>query len=1093
MNQSDILHAVNRLTYHRGERYFREGRVRQVLFDRFADGTFQLQGSVEGTEVYRQEITLKVQARGVTIRGNCTCPVGKNCKHVVAVCLQFVQQLESGENNASLSVVDSWMDALVHAGTVENAQSPKAARNPKFIAYVVDAPELNTRAPADEPARNGLTVTMRATRERANGDGLNKGTAVNPDTLRYNWDLHDLLCDADRLLVPLLSSSRRVHSGATLSVDRDNPTETMDRLLDSGRAFWRSLDGQKLSRGEPRRLHLEWTKHQDGYRLHAEAVPAAHVIVLKTPWYLDLERGEMGPVGQEHPLREAQWPLIFDAPTCSEEEALTISRRLLAEGPTLPVPPPIALNIDEIRDVSPTPCLRLFGRDTDESRIDLPARRLHAAELSFRYGPVAVDALPEASSITVSDGSRMVRVHRNLEAEQDAHETLTDLGLTAIPSTSGAQPFEVRSDNISLGAARWQELLEVEFPRLRSSGWEIESDTSFSLRFEDADLEGELESGTDWFALRYDVEVDGEKYPLAPLIAPLIESLMHRPLEEWPNKVPLHVEHGRFLRVPKERLRPAMEVLQELYNPDQLARMDLRRSRFEAAALAALDSDRAMRGARELIDLATRLRDFEGISAVPTPAGLKAELRPYQQQGVNWLQFLREYGFHGILADDMGLGKTLQTLTHLLIEKQAGRLDAPALVVAPTSLMGNWRREAERFTPDLRVMVMQGADRHRLVRKLKDADIILTTYPLLPRDADVLGAQSYHSVILDEAQNVKNPKTRAARVIRELKSRYRLCLTGTPMENHLGELWALFDFLMPGFLLDNRTFRERFRGPIENDRDPEVRRQLARRVQPFLLRRTKDAVVSELPPKTEIVRTVEFDRSQAQLYESIRVAMDKRVREAIAAQGLARSHITILDALLKLRQTCCDPRLLKMDAARNVSHSAKMTLLLEMLPELLEEGRRILLFSQFTQMLDLIEKDLNKQGIRYSKLTGQTRDRDEVIRQFTEGEVDVFLISLKAGGVGLNLAEADTVILYDPWWNPAVEAQAADRAHRIGQEKPVFVYKLVVENSVEETILGLQEHKRALAHSMYDGKDGSNEAAFEASDLQALFAPIVEA
>jgi len=404
--------------------------------------------------------------------------------------------------------------------------------------------------------------------------------------------------------------------------------------------------------------------------------------------------------------------------------------------------------------------------------------------------------------------------------------------------------------------------------------------------------------------------------------------------------------------------------------------------------------------------------------------------------------------------------------------------------------MGNWRREAERFTPDLRVLVLHGPHRGAHFEAIGEHDLVITTYPLLPRDQETLGGQSYSFLILDEAQNIKNPKSKAAGVVRSLRTEQRLCLTGTPMENHLGELWAQFDFLLPGFLADENQFKRYWRTPIETHGDRERQMRLARRVAPFMLRRRKQDVLEELPPKTEIIRSVPLHADQAALYESIRLSMERRVRQAIAAQGLARSHITILDALLKLRQTCCHPRLLSLAAASKVKHSAKLDLLMDLLPEQLEEGRRILLFSQFTTMLGLIEQELTRRGIAYAKLTGQTLKRDEIIERFRSGEVAVFLISLKAGGVGLNLTEADTVILYDPWWNPAVETQAADRAHRIGQDKPVFVYKLITEDTVEERILALQAKKQALADAIYREGESQQAEGLTAEDLQALFAPL---
>jgi len=506
--------------------------------------------------------------------------------------------------------------------------------------------------------------------------------------------------------------------------------------------------------------------------------------------------------------------------------------------------------------------------------------------------------------------------------------------------------------------------------------------------------------------------------------------------------------------------------------------------------LQGLDEGIVWRGGEALRELAQRLGSLEGIPPVPAPPGLQAELRPYQLQGLAWLQFLRETGFGGVLADDMGLGKTVQALAHLLIEKQAGRLDVPALIVAPTSLMANWRHEAERFTPALRVLTLHGPQRKALFDVIDSHDLVLTTYPLLSRDHQVLCSHAFHCLILDEAQTIKNPRAKAAQIARKLDARHRLCLTGTPMENHLGELWSLFHFIAPGYLGDMQDFRRRFRLPIEEHGDQGRRLALQRRIAPFLLRRTKQAVASELPDKVEIVRTVALDDAQAGLYESVRASMDKKVRETLSRKGLARSHITILDALLKLRQICCDPRLVKLAHAPKLQRSAKLELLLEMLPELLAEGRRILLFSQFTSMLSLIEAELKHLDIRYTKLTGQTRKREQVIEQFRSGTVPLFLISLKAGGVGLNLTEADTVIHYDPWWNPAVENQATDRAHRIGQSNTVFVYKLVTERTVEEKILALQARKAELANGLYrDGQDEPGRSLSQA-DLQELLQPL---
>ena len=471
------------------------------------------------------------------------------------------------------------------------------------------------------------------------------------------------------------------------------------------------------------------------------------------------------------------------------------------------------------------------------------------------------------------------------------------------------------------------------------------------------------------------------------------------------------------------------------------------------------------------------------------PAALGLELRAYQKEGLAWLQFLREQNLSGILADDMGLGKTAQALAHLLLEKESGRLDRPALVVLPTSLIFNWRNEAARFAPGLSILSLHGAERKARFSEISQHDVVLTTYPLLWRDAADLTRHQYHLLILDEAQTVKNARSQGAEVVRRIDARHRLCLTGTPLENHLGELWSQFDFLLPGFLGTNANFTRYWRVPIEKQGD-EVRRELlARRVRPFVLRRRKEEVARELPEKTIIVRKVELNGAQRDLYEAVRVAMDAMVREEVVNKGFGRSQIVILDALLKLRQVCCDPRLVRTPLAQRVKERAKLDLLMTMLPEQVEEGRRILLFSQFTHMLALIEAELKRVGIDYVTLTGSTTDRETPVRRFQNCEVPVFLISLKAGGVGLNLTAADTVIHFDPWWNPAVENQATDRAHRIGQDKRVFVYKLIVAGSIEEKILALQERKAELADGILSDDRGV-QLKFGEEDIAALFAPL---
>ena len=508
-------------------------------------------------------------------------------------------------------------------------------------------------------------------------------------------------------------------------------------------------------------------------------------------------------------------------------------------------------------------------------------------------------------------------------------------------------------------------------------------------------------------------------------------------------------------------------------------------------------NDWQLQGDAGLAHLAQRLRRIGTPQPVAAPQGLQVQLRPYQLEGLAWLQYLREQGLGGILADDMGLGKTAQALAHVLTEKEAGRLTRPALVVLPTSLLFNWQAEAARMAPGLRVLALHGADRAKRYPHIADHDLVLTTYPLLWRDVDALAAQPFHLLILDEAQMVKNAGSRSARALRKLQAPHLLCLTGTPLENHLGELWAQFDFLMPGFLGDVRSFNARWRKPIEENGETLRAQLLSQRVRPFILRRRKQDVATELPPRTENILRVQLQGRQRELYEAVRTTADKQVRRALERQGFEGSQIAILDALLKLRQVCCDPRLVK--GTTKTAHTmerAKLELLADLLPALVDEGRRVLVFSQFTEMLALAAEMLDTLALPYLTLTGQTppRERGAVVKRFQaqdETSAPILLASLKAGGVGLNLTAADTVIHLDPWWNPAVEEQATARAHRIGQEQPVFVYKLVVEGSIEERMLELQERKAALAHGVL-GHDAEGAVKFSEADLHALLAPLTE-
>ena len=618
------------------------------------------------------------------------------------------------------------------------------------------------------------------------------------------------------------------------------------------------------------------------------------------------------------------------------------------------------------------------------------------------------------------------------------------------------------------------------------------------------------------------VEIDGERVDLVPMLANLLKrdarwlDATRLAAIDDEESIRLRAPGGRRIDAPAAPLKAIVANLLDLLSDDHVERNDrdahggpLPLSGWDACRIAALEEDlrlsaagRAgihgawqLQGAAGLRTLAQRLGAIGTPPPVAPPVGLAITLRPYQLQGLAWLQYLRAQHLGGILADDMGLGKTAQALAHVLLEKEAGRLDLPALAVMPSSLLFNWQAEAARMTPGLRVLCLQGPERARDFERLADHDLVLTTYPLLLRDGPMLARQEFHLLILDEAQTVKNPTARSAAAVRRLDSRHRLCLTGTPLENHLGELWAQFDFLMPGFLGDARSFRRRWRRPIEIHGETQRAQLLARRVRPFILRRRKNQVATELPPRVRIDQRVRLVGAQRDLYESVRVASDDTIRRVLQRKGFTGGRIDILDALLKLRQVCCDPSLVKNVALAPDTERAKLDHLRTLLPALVEQGRRLLVFSQFTAMLDLIGIELTQLGLPWLSLTGATpvSQRANVVARFQQGEAPILLISLKAGGLGLNLTAADTVIHVDPWWNPAVEEQATARAHRIGQNATVFVYRLLVEGSIEERILALQARKAALAEQVL-GSDSDAEGPsfdkFDAEDLAGLLAPL---
>ncbi len=1085
---TDVTHWYNMHEIQKAKAYLNSIGDLEIQPDKIVA---QVKGSA--SRPYQVEIFFEADKDGnLHIDPTCSCPVHWKCKHTAAVLLSVLSLPRAPAVNQA--VLD-WVASFRRAAQTPQKKKTKPVSKPERLCYALTK-SFNT---------GGYAIGIYKGKVDAEDKFLGKLDEWN-SIERALIKPPQFVAEEDLAIFRLLWAQRDAYGG--FSVMGAQGDEILARLLGCGRLFFKErIAGNRcylteliqLRQGEARDARLDWGADESGKMVPTIIRSGTAVDVLplnEATWYMDGGAGEIGLLKlAQTPEQVAQ---LLSMPPLDEIDVPVVSEALREVIPDLPPP-----STDRLRTVaSPLVPMLVLGTSAPlwlgSFRSYTPGNHeLDFARIKFRYGE-AVLSVKHASDFAMLPSGETVRVIRDKEAETKVVRDIGNYGLEEVPSYIGSAGGIPERPVYGLESKKaWPLFMQQVIPQMRKAGWEIVIPQGFRhhiLEVEAWEAEfGEEEDG--WFSLNMGIVVNGQRLPLAPLLHELFRVDqrwldVHR-LEKMDDKelIELLLPSGGRVNVPAERIKPLAQILIELF--DEKAGDEIRLSRYDVARIDAFSAMERwqFKGMGAIKSLADKLRNTAGIKAVFAPEGFALELRPYQLEGLSWLQYLREHELSGILADDMGLGKTAQALAHLLLEKHSGRMDRPSLVVLPTSLIFNWKREAQRFAPQLTMLSLHGKARAEHFQAIPKYDVILTTYPLLWRDEEALAEHEYHLLILDEAQTVKNVSSQAAQVVRKLSARHRLCLTGTPLENHLGELWAQFDFLLPGLLGEAREFTKIWRTPIEKYGNKSRRDLLARRVKPFILRRRKEDVAQELPPKTFIIRTVELEGGQRDLYETVRIAMDQRVREEVAAKGFARSHIIILDALLKLRQVCCDPRLLKLTSARRVKERAKLDLLMEMLPELVSEGRRILVFSQFTSMLELMEEELANEKLGYVKLTGDTQNREEVVRRFQDGEVPIFLISLKAGGVGLNLTAADTVIHYDPWWNPAVENQATDRAHRLGQTKNVFVYKLVVAGSIEEKILALQEKKAELAAGILS-EDVNGLVKFGEADIAALLAPL---
>ncbi len=698
--------------------------------------------------------------------------------------------------------------------------------------------------------------------------------------------------------------------------------------------------------------------------------------------------------------------------------------------------------------------------------------------LHFDYGGrrITVGAGSQKESVWMADPTSRTRYGtRDLQKEQEALGRLARNGFTG-PHEGGVLQLAGQNAVLAFFARdfyklqrEWKVVLEERLDRSTKANLE-RIEPGFEV----------TPSGQQWFDLSVSYTTgSGEKFSNADIQRLLRSGQSHTRLA-----------NGKFAIIDTGAVEELQEVLLDTA-PQQHGngyRIHNNQAGFLASALNE-NSSWKVQAPRDWREKAQQ-HSGEARMELPPLGRMEEVLRPYQKQGVAWLEFLRVNNFGGILADEMGLGKTLQALAFLktVVERAAGPNRLPSLIVCPTSLVFNWVAEAQKFTPELKVIAVQGARRAELFADIPKADVVVTSYALIRRDAEQYRGLEFETLVLDEAQHIKNRQTQNAQSVKSVRARRRFVLTGTPMENSVLDLWSIFDFLMPGYLGTAADFKERYEVPIAREKDAGggARSRLARRIRPFLLRRLKREVAKDLPEKIEQVSFCDLSPEQQAVYQQLLEASRKEITDAVGQQGLQKSRMLILTALLRLRQVCCDLRLLKLEGARD-DNSGKLELFNELLQEAIDGGHRVLVFSQFVEMLQLLKAALQAQNIDFAYLDGSTGDRAKVVQEFQSKDIPVFLISLKAGGVGLNLTAADTVLHFDPWWNPAVEAQATDRAHRIGQTRVVTSYKLITRGTVEEKILNLQQQKKELIQSTLAGEEQLT-SGLTWEELQGLFA-----
>lgn len=1013
----------------------------------------QLEARVEdGGKIYAPRAWVSATPGRQLFDSDCNCESGGDCVHVAAMLLQALKR--NGYNTR----VDPWQAFLQQLCQPQLAVRPRVDDG-ELLRFILDAegilgqllirPVLLRRAP------NGRLSSARDI-------GVLEVAALGT-RLKASLPLRQLVRSLADL--PL-----RFEKGRQWAVLTDQEGEQLlESALSLGAAHWLHAESDALRSGPARPASLRWQ-----LRLSADQELSVHTtggptVVFKIDDYWYSDGSSIGRVEGER-LR----PLLAElprAPSLKDDDVARVNELIDSLGLGGLVPRATPAHVQRHGVVRPEGELRLtIEADPGNGGTTLYQVK---ARLQLCYGSRQVQVHPPMVEQPYIEDEVLHLQARDLDVEAALRRPLESPPL-ALHAVAGDGSCEYRSRQ-PLSRAELLALLNLQIEPL-ASDLKLELAAPADLRLERMPraIESLVVRGPGWFEIGLKLRLhDDAEVDVGPLLTRLLRdrssaAQIHRAATD---RVYLDSPRG-VLCLNADQLR-AWLVRWEALGPRRIAGGKARVHAAQWARWTEAHDDAELSAFREFADASTHTARL--------PDGFVGQLRPYQVHGLGWLQGLDRLGLGGVLADDMGLGKTVQVLCHLKGLAEAGR--RPSLLISPLSLLENWRREVQRFVPGLKVFVHYGAKRDDDYAEALAADVVLTTHGLVHRDLERLATVDWQLLVIDEAQAFKNPDSQGHRAVRQLRARSRIALSGTPLENHLGELKALIDLVEPELLGSDASFRRYFQQPIERDGDADRVSELRSLLAPFVLRRTKQAVLTDLPPKLEVEKRVTLGPEQRAVYERVRQG---QINHLADLRGVANNssglQAEVLEALLRLRQVCCDPALVIDDYRAG---AAKIDVVVEMLTTLSRERRGTLVFSQFASLLERLAQKLNELSIAHVLITGQTRDRQTLVDRFQQCAVEVALISLKAGGVGLNLSRADTVIHIDPWWNPAAEDQATDRAHRIGQQRSVFVYRLVADNTVEERMLKLKAAKQSLRERLLDGPPPEQPAA-SVDDLMAL-------